>query len=88
MVQAALTGQGVVLARSSLIAESLANGDLVEVLPHYRMDSPMAYWLITGPRSAQRSEIQAFNEWLLSQAITTRETIGEVPDPDTIDQMD
>jgi DNA-binding transcriptional LysR family regulator len=88
MVQAALTGQGVVLARSSLIAESLANGDLVEVLPHHRMDSPMAYWLITGPRSAPRPEIQAFCEWLQAQAATTRETIGEVPDPDTVDQMD
>lgn len=77
MVQAALTGQGLVLARSSLIAESLANGDLVEVLPQHRMDSPMAYWLITGPRSAPRPEIQAFNEWLLSQAAVTRETIGE-----------
>ena len=34
MVQAALTGQGVVLARLPLVAESLATGDLVEVLPH------------------------------------------------------
>jgi DNA-binding transcriptional LysR family regulator len=88
MVQAALTGQGVVLARSSLIAESLANGDLIEVLPQHRLDSPMAYWLLVGPRSAQRSEIQAFCEWLQAQAAITRETIGEVPDPDTIDQMD
>ena len=88
MVQAALTGQGVVLARSSLIAESLANGDLVEVLPQHRMDSPMAYWLIVGPRSAPRPEIQAFRDWLEAQAATTRETIGEVPDPDTVDQID
>jgi len=88
MVQAALTGQGVVLARSSLIAESLANGDLVEVLPQHRMDSPMAYWLIVGPRSARRPEIRAFRDWLEAQAAVTRETIGEVPDPDTVDQMD
>lgn len=88
MVQAALTGQGVVLARSSLIAESLANGDLVEVLPRHRMDSPMAYWLIAGPRNALRPEIKAFWDWLLLQAVTTRETIGEVPDPDTIDDID
>ena len=88
MVQAALTGQGVVLARSPLIAESLANGDLVEVLPHHRMDSPMSYWLITGPRNAVRPEIKAFCNWLLSQAAITRETIGEVPDPDTIDHID
>lgn len=88
MVQAALTGQGLVLARSSLIAESLANGDLVEVLPRHRMDSPMAYWLLVGPRNALRPEIKAFCEWLQEQARVTRETIGEVPDPDTIDDLD
>jgi DNA-binding transcriptional LysR family regulator len=88
MVQAALTGQGLVLARSSLIAESLANGDLIEVLPQYRMDSPMAYWLIVGPRSDLRPEIKAFCEWLQSQAAVTRETIGEVQDPDTVDYID
>ncbi|MGJ7546520.1 LysR substrate-binding domain-containing protein [Variovorax sp. LT1R16] len=88
MVQAALTGQGVVLARSSLIAESLANGDLVEVLPQHRLDSPMAYWLMVGPRNALRPEITAFCDWLQQQAATTRATIGEVPDPDTVDYLD
>lgn len=88
MVQAALTGQGVVLARLPMVAESLANGDLVEPLPHARMDSPMAYWLIIGPRNAQRPEIKDFCEWLMAQAKATRQTVGEVPDPDTIDHID
>lgn len=88
MVQAALTGQGVVLARSSLIAESLANGDLVEVLPHHRMDSPMAYWLIVGPRNGLRPEIKDFCDWLEAQAATTRQTIGEAADPSTADHVD
>lgn len=89
MVQAALAGQGVVLARLPLVAESLANGDLVEPLPaSERMDSPMAYWLLIGPRSAQRPEIKAFCEWLLVKARETRETIGETPDPDLNDQID
>jgi LysR family glycine cleavage system transcriptional activator len=88
MVQAALTGQGVVLARLPLVAESLSNGDLVEPLAQQRMHSPMAYWLIVGPRSAHRPEIKAFCEWLLAQSKSTRETIGEVPDPDTVDHID
>ncbi len=77
MVQAALTGQGVVLARLPLVAESLANGDLIEALPDRRMTSPMAYWLIVGPRSAQRPEIRAFCDWLMAQSEATRATIGE-----------
>jgi len=70
------------------VAESLANGDLVEPLPHRRMDSPMAYWLITGSRSAQRPEIKAFCDWLKAQGKATRQTVGEVPDPDTVDDID
>jgi LysR family transcriptional regulator, glycine cleavage system transcriptional activator len=88
MVQAALTGQGVVLARLPLVAESLANGDLVEPLPQQRMDSPLAYWLIVGPRSGLRPEIRAFCEWLMAQSKATRQTIGDEPDPDAIDELD
>ncbi len=77
MVQAALSGQGVVLARLPLVAESLANGDLVEALPDTRIDSPMDYWLVTGPRCSSRAEIRAFCDWLQLQAHETRRSIGE-----------
>ena len=65
MVQAALTGQGVVLARLPLVAESLANGDLVEPLPGLRMDSPKAYWLIAvrAAPSARRSRRSPSGWW-------------------------
>ena len=88
IVQAALTGQGIALARMPLVADSLASGDLVEVLPQARLDSPMAYWLLTAPRSAQRPEIKAFCVWLQGQAKSTRQAIGEVPDPDLSDDLD
>ena len=78
IAQAALTGQGVALARMPLIADSLAAGSLVEVLPGTRLESPLAYWMLVGPRSAQRPEIKAFCAWLRAQAKTTRETIGEI----------
>jgi LysR family transcriptional regulator, glycine cleavage system transcriptional activator len=82
IVQAALTGQGVALARMPLVADSLASGDLVEVLPSSRIDTPMVYWLLVGPRSGARPEIQAFRHWLTAQAAVTRQAIGEVPDTD------
>jgi LysR family glycine cleavage system transcriptional activator len=77
MVQAALTGQGVVLARLPLVADSLANGDLVEPLPGQRMDSPIAYWLVVGPRAEQRPQVKAFSQWLMAQGKATRQIIGE-----------
>ena len=76
IAQAALTGQGIALARMPLIAENLASGDLVELFPQRRMDSPMAYWLIVGPRNAARPEVLAFCNWLEAQ---TREAIGDAP---------
>ncbi len=79
IAQAALTGQGVALTRMPLVADSLASGDLVEILPGMRLDSPMAYWLIVGPRSAARPEIRAFCAWLTAQAALTRQAIGEAP---------
>ena len=88
IAQAALTGQGVALTRTPLVAESLALGDLVEPFPKLRLDSPLAYWLILGPRSAARPEVAAFCNWLNAQAALTRQAIGDVPDPDTVDALD
>ena len=88
IVQAALAGQGLALARMPLIADALASGDLVEVLPGHRLDSPLVYWLLVGPRSGQRPEIKAFCAWLQLQALATREAIGDVPDSDLIDRLD
>jgi DNA-binding transcriptional LysR family regulator len=50
----------------------LANGDLVEIFPGKRMDTPYGYFLIEGPRSGARPEVQAFSAWLLAQAWDTR----------------
>jgi LysR family transcriptional regulator, glycine cleavage system transcriptional activator len=80
IVQAALTGQGVALARLALVAENLASGDLVEPLPGLRLESPDAFWLVPGPRAEQRPQVNAFYEWLLDQARTTRRIIGEEAD--------
>jgi LysR family transcriptional regulator, glycine cleavage system transcriptional activator len=87
IVQATLSGQGLALARMPLIADALASGDLVEVLPGYRLDSPLAYWMLVGPRSTQRPEIKAFCAWLHGQAELTRAAIGDGPDPDTLDDL-
>ncbi|MBP6851096.1 MAG: LysR family transcriptional regulator [Rhodoferax sp.] len=77
IAQAALTGQGVALARVPLVADSLASGDLVEILPDMRMESPLVYWLMVGPRAAERPEIMAFCGWLQAQAAITRVALGE-----------
>ena len=88
MTQAALSGQGIVLARPPLVAESLARGELVEVFAGMRMRSPMAYWVLTSPRSTARPEVKAFADWLSAQAVSTREVTGEGDDPDELNDLD
>ena len=77
MVQAALTGQGVVQGRLPLIAESLASGALVEPFANMRLDSPMADGLVLGPRSTARPEVLAFCQSLQAKAARTRQATGD-----------
>jgi hypothetical protein len=77
MVQAALNGQGIVLARPPLIADSLARGELVEVLPGGRNDSHMAYWLLINTSQAPSEQVKAFCEWVIAQANETQTVTGE-----------
>lgn len=79
IVQAALSGQGLALVCVPLIAQALAAGDLIEVLPGRRLTTPLAYWLLVGPRSAQRPEVKACCAWLQAQAQDMRAAIGEEP---------
>ena len=72
IIQAALAGQGLAIARLPLVADALATGELVEVLPACRLASPLSYWLVCGPRSRERAEVQAFCQWLMLQAANTR----------------
>ena len=88
MTQAALSGQGIVLARPPLVAEALARGELIELFEGARMVSPMAYWVLVAPRSAARAEVRAFADWLLAQAVATRQVTGEGDDPDLVNDLD
>ncbi len=78
-VQAALTGQGVALARIGLVWEQLQRGDLVEPFGEAgRIHTHYAYWLITSAESRSRGDVDQFCRWVESRAAQTREALGEV----------
>jgi LysR family transcriptional regulator, glycine cleavage system transcriptional activator len=81
-VQAALAGQGVVMARLALVQESIARGDLVEPFGAAgRVASPFGYWLVHWPGRRERPALDAFESWLLAQAAATRQAVdGAAPD--------
>ena len=75
-VQAAMAGQGVALARLSLVHESLARGELVEPFgAARRVASPYAYWLLRWPGRRERPELAAFEAWVLGEAAKTRAAV-------------
>lgn len=63
MLQAAIEGQGIAIARSSLLGDDVRNGVLVKpfdvVVPSNRK-----YWLVYPPRMAGSPKLDAFREWL------------------------
>lgn len=78
-VQAALTGQGVALARLPLVHEHLQRGELVEPFGKGgRLGCPFSYWMILGPSAARRPEVQQFADWVHQQAAITRAALAGV----------
>lgn len=77
VIQAALAGQGVALARAALIAETLRDGRLLPVLGP-PLESELRYFVIQSERARQRPEVRAFVSWVESEAMRTRNLLTEV----------
>jgi len=79
-VQAALTGHAIALGRLPLVAEALAQGDLIEPFGAAgRMTSSYAYWLVPTASGQSRPEVAEFARWLLAQAEETRAVMSARP---------
>jgi len=69
-MQAAVQGEGVVLARSALAADDLAAGRLVKPFD-LSLPSDAAYYAVCPPRALERRRVKAFRDWLLAEAAGT-----------------
>jgi LysR family transcriptional regulator, glycine cleavage system transcriptional activator len=77
IIQAALAGQGVALARGALIAEALRDGQLLPVLgPPLQLD--IRYFMLVSEAARRRPEVQAFVAWVGEEAARTRAVLGEL----------
>jgi LysR family glycine cleavage system transcriptional activator len=66
VVDAALLGLGIALARTSLIADELDSGRLVIAYPH-TAPTAFSYYLLCRPQSATCPRIERFRDWLLEE---------------------
>jgi LysR family transcriptional regulator, glycine cleavage system transcriptional activator len=78
MLQAAVDGHGVAMARWALAETELAAGRLVRPFPG-TLPCEHAYYLVTAEATAGLARVQAFRRWLLDQVAATaanRSTLG------------
>lgn len=67
VLQAAIDGHGVALARSVMARDDLTAGRLVRLFPEIAYVSPLAYHLVYRPEGAHLPRLQAFREWLFEE---------------------
>src|SRR5438552_2553041 len=67
VIDAAINGQGVALARTTLAAWDLINGHLVRPFP-VTLRLSKTYWIICPKATAALPKIVTFREWLLAEA--------------------
>lgn len=68
VVQAALNGQGVALARRAFVSDELRVGRLLRLVPSVRWPVPWAYYVVTPEASAPTQQARRFVEWLTLEA--------------------
>lgn len=73
-LQAAIAGQGLVLASNILVSESVANGLLVPYRPQIRVDGA-GYSALCVPGRERHPPVRAFFEWLQGEARLSGHTL-------------
>ncbi len=72
LVQSAIAGNGIMLGRSMLVADSIRNGTLVAPLG-FHCRSPYKYYFVTLPGGKSEPKAAAFREWLIDEMAPYRE---------------
>jgi LysR family glycine cleavage system transcriptional activator len=68
VLQAAIDGRGIALARSVMARDDIAAGRLVRLFPGISFPSSLAYYVVYRPECASLPRLAAFRDWLLREA--------------------
>jgi LysR family glycine cleavage system transcriptional activator len=74
-MQAAVEGQGIALARTSLLANDLHNGLLVRLFD-IEVPGTRKYFLVYPPRLADAPKIALFRQWLRDEIARDGEVVS------------
>ena len=75
VIDAAINGQGIGLARSTLAAWDLINKRLIAPFP-VSLPLTTAYWIVAPRATAELPKIATFRCWLLAEAAQDRKQLG------------
>ncbi|WDG08979.1 transcriptional regulator GcvA [Vibrio campbellii] len=68
VLQSAIDGNGIALARSVMVKDDLASGRLIRLFPEIQFDSPLAYYVVYRAESEELPRIVSFKSWLFEEA--------------------
>lgn len=68
VLQAAVEGRGIALARSVMAREDVASGRLVRLFPEISVAATLAYYIVYRPECASLPKVMTFRQWLHSEA--------------------
>ncbi len=71
VLQAAIEGHGIALARSIMARDDLASGRLVRLFPDISFPSELAYYIVYRPECVSLPKLMAFRNWLLAEVTQT-----------------
>jgi len=81
VIDAAVDGQGIALARTGLAAGDLITGRLVRPFS-LALPVPYAYWIVCPTAAAELPKIETFRNWLLAEAADDERRLREIPPAD------
>lgn len=71
VLQAAVEGHGVALARSVMARDDLASGRLARLFPEISVAAELAYYVVYRQECASLPRLTTFRDWLLAEAAIT-----------------
>lgn len=74
LIDAAIAGQGVALARFAIAEGDIDAGRLIQPFGP-SLPSEYAYWIVSLPEVAARPNVRKFREWLTAEATKSHETL-------------
>lgn len=72
VLQAAIDGQGIALARSILAHDDVAAGRLVRLFPEIEAPATLAYFVVYRPECSSLARSEAFRGWLFDEVTAER----------------